>query len=117
MGVIGKCQARQRVFFKRIGATLQHDRRRAQPPGDGHDGCVQHPGHFTIIEPGRHRNIRSKAPCPVTNPTGEGPAPIFMHRKREDMRVIMEGILHAIAVMRINIHIKQRRKPLIAPGQ
>ena len=33
------------------------------------------------------------------------------------MRVVMKGILHAITVMGVNIHIKQRRQPLIAPGE
>jgi hypothetical protein len=54
---------------------------------------------------------------PITKPAGEGPAPILMHGKREDMRVIVKGVLHAIAVVRVNIHVKQRRQPLIAPGE
>ena len=33
------------------------------------------------------------------------------------MRVVMKGILHAVTVMGINIHIKQRRQPLVAPSE
>ena len=70
---------------------------------------MQHPGHFTVIEAGGHRDIRRMAPCPVANAAGERPAPILMHGKGEDMRVVMKGVLHAVSMMGINIHIKQRR--------
>ena len=69
---------------------------------------MQHPGHFTVIEAGRHRDIRRLAPRLIAKRSSEGPAPAFMHGKREDMRVIMKGILHAVTVMGVNIHIKQR---------
>ncbi|GGI97640.1 hypothetical protein GCM10011320_00390 [Neoroseomonas lacus] len=76
---------------------------------------MQHPQHLAVIEPRRHGDVARMPPGVVPHGAGEGPAAILMHRQGEDAWVIVEGVLDAIAMMGVDVEIKDARQPQAEP--
>ena len=73
--------------------------------------------HLGVIEPGGHGQVAGVAAAAIAQRAGAGPSPLLMHADGEDPRIASEGILDAIAVMRIDIHVGDTVQTLIQPGE
>ena len=115
--VVGEGQARERVLLQRIGAALEHDRLRPEMAGDGQHRPVQQPEHLAVVEAGRDGQVPGVAAGPVLGRAGVGPAPLLVNAEGEDTRVVAEGVLDAVAVVRVDVHVEEAVQATVEPGE
>ncbi len=77
------------------------------------DGALQQHAQLAVVQAGRHRQVARLAAGAVAGRPGARPAPGLVHADGQHARVVGEGVLHAVAVMRIDVEIDDAAS---APG-
>ena len=66
-----------------------------------------------IVEVARHRQVARMPPRTIFQPAGKRPAALFVDRQRKNPVVITKRVLHAVAVMGVEIDVENIGHPLV----
>ena len=69
------------------------------------------------LKPGRHGQVPGVAAGAVLRRAGVGPAALLVDAEGENARVVAEGVLDAVAVVRVDVHVEKAVQAAVEPGE
>ena len=115
--IVRQLKPAQRIVGQRVGAALNDDDLRLQSPTDGYDHPVNDQIQFAVVEIARHCDVARATAGAIVEWAGERPTAIFVDRESENACIVMERVLHAIAVMGVEIDVINAAQSMIEQPQ
>ena len=114
---VGERHPRQRIAGQPVGAAGDDEHLRRRPPDQRQNDIRHQQVQVGIGEAGRHRQVAALPAANIVRRAGMGPALALVDRDRVDPRIGGEGVLHAVAVMGVEIGMDQPADAGVQRGQ